>query len=156
MQDKIKLELADLKKSVTNIENKIVKSTSKAEITALRDLLARNKQRIVFLESLQEEAPNAEKLLNTTKSVDTKWGTESLILAIQDPRTYVCPETFHLTNIGALRFNHISGAVYNIKSESYNIKDRERLILTVPQNKIKAIKRLIGKRYEQENISHIR
>lgn len=151
MQNKIRLELADLENSVANIEKQLKNATSRAQISILRDLLASYKQRITFLHSLQEEAPSAEKLLNTTKPVDNKWGTKSLILAIQDPRTYVHPETFHLTNIGALRFNEISGEVYNIKSETYNINGQERLIMRVTKNQISKIKQAIRERLAQEN-----
>ncbi len=143
MQEKIKAKLAECERYIAKIKAQPDGGRS------AQNLLREYEREANFLRSLLRNQPgyvaepNAQDLLTTTKPVDTKWGTESLLLAISDQRTYVYNETFHLTNIGALRLNQISGEVYNIANPA-------RIILTVPSANMAKIKTAIVKRLNSE------
>ncbi len=144
MQEKIKAKLAECERYIAKI---------KQQPDGGRDaqlLLKEYEREANFLRSLLRSQPgyvadpNAQDLLTAKKPVDAQWGTESLILAISDQRTYVYNETFHLTNIGALRLNQINGEVYNIANPT-------RIILTVPSASMAKVKRAITARLKSEN-----
>ncbi len=92
--------------------------------------------------------PNAYNLLITPTPVEPGWGLTSLQMAIRDKRTCIYDDDAHphMTNIGALRFNRITGEVYNIENP-------ECTIMTVPARKLDMISKLIDARYRQDHMA---
>lgn len=72
-------------------------------------------------------------------------GIETLIKAIEDPRVFVWQENNNgsiVTNIGALRFIHETGEIYNISTY--------KNVLTIPENRRDAILETINKRITKD------